>query len=128
MIKTKCVTSPMDRKKDGLRVLVTRYWPHGLRKNRCDVWMPNLAPSEGLLRDAGKISWSEFSRRYRGELFEKGSNDKRNKLIKNKGQKFTLRMLKALSKRLPITLMCYCAEDQDQCHRHVLSDVLHHKV
>jgi hypothetical protein len=47
--------------------------------------MANLGPSEKLLR-AG-LSWAEFSRRYRAELFEGGSIDKRNKTIKNRGQK-----------------------------------------
>lgn len=92
--------------------------------------MPNLGPSQALLKQGqtGKLTWGEFSKRYRAELFETGPIDKRNKLIKNYGQKFTLRMLKYLAKRDPVTLMCYCPEDQPKCHRHVLAKVLQSKV
>ena len=30
---------------DGVRVLVTRYWPRGVRKEHFDCWMRELAPS-----------------------------------------------------------------------------------
>ncbi len=99
--------------------------------NRCHVWMPNLAPSETLLRagQAGKeITWGEFSRRYRKELFEGGTIDRRNRTIKNHGQKFTLRLLQHLAKRGTVTVMCLCAENQDHCHRHLLQRILRGKV
>jgi uncharacterized protein YeaO (DUF488 family) len=130
MIRTKSVNSPIDRKKDGLRILATRYRGRGLPTNRYDVWMANLAPSEGLL-DAfldRRATWAEFSRRYRKELMEGGSIDKRNPNIKNHGQKFTLRLLQELGRSRNITLMCHCAEDQKQCHRHLLQAVLNGKI
>lgn len=125
MIKTKSVWSPIDRKWDGLRVLVTRFRGRGLPKERCDIWLPNLGPSEELLHkfQSGKIPWAEFRKRYRDELFEGGSIDKRNRTIKNHGQKFTLRLLNELAAHAPVTLMCHCSEDQRQCHRHVLQEV-----
>jgi uncharacterized protein YeaO (DUF488 family) len=118
MIRTKSVYSPIDRSKDGLRILATRVRGRG---NRYDVWMANLAPSEDLLYAArsGEIKWSEFSRRYRNELKEGGSIDKRNRNIKNHGQKFTLRLLQKLGRRQNVTLMCHCDEDQPHCHRHL---------
>jgi uncharacterized protein YeaO (DUF488 family) len=90
MIRTKCVWSQIDRKKDGLRILATRVRGRGLPKNRYDVWMANLAPSERLLheRRSGAITWGEFSRRYRKELYEGGTIDSRNRNIKNHGQKY----------------------------------------
>ena len=92
--------------------------------------MANLGPSEKLFRDwlAGKISWGEFTRRYKKELFEGGSIDRKNKTIKNHGQKFTLRLLQKLAKRGTITLLCHCHEDQAHCHRHVLAAMLNAKV
>jgi uncharacterized protein YeaO (DUF488 family) len=97
-----------------------------MKKGRCDIWMPTLGPSEELLLSghAGRMSWTEFSKRYRAELFEGGSIDKRNRTIKNHGQKFTLRLLNELAARAPVTLMCYCSEDQPQCHRHILQRLL----
>src|SRR5579863_3241361 len=58
MIKTKSVYSPINHQRDGLRVLVTRFRGRGLPKNKYDVWMPNLGPSEncfGMVRLAGRV-------------------------------------------------------------------------
>lgn len=122
MIRTKSVSSPIEPRKDGLRILCTRLRGRGLSKHRYHVWMANLGPSERLL--FGAHAWPEFSRRYRQELFEGGSIDRRNRLIKNHGQKFTLRLLQQLAARGPITLLCHCAEDQEKCHRHLLRQLL----
>jgi uncharacterized protein YeaO (DUF488 family) len=130
MFKTKSVYTPIDRQSDGIRILVTRYRGRGLRKGRYDVWMPNLGPSEQLLRNiqAGKLTWAQFSRQYRHELFSASSLDKANRTIKNYGQKFTLRLLQALAKRGNITLMCHCAEDEANCHRHLLKNLLRSNI
>lgn len=130
MIKTKSVDSPIARDQDGLRILVTRYRGRGMPQSRYDVWMANLGPSEKLLRDfqSGGIGWREFSRRYRNELLESGGIDRRNRTIKNHGQKFTLRLLQALAKRSNVTLLCHCAEDEPHCHRHLLLGILEGKV
>jgi uncharacterized protein YeaO (DUF488 family) len=130
MIRTKSVHSPIDRKKDGLRILATRIRGRGLPTSRCDVWMPNLAPSQDLLElfRRGATSWAHFSRRYRKELREAGTIDRRNRSIKNHGQKFTLRLLQTLARRQNVTLMCHCAEDQERCHRHVLKRVLDARI
>jgi uncharacterized protein YeaO (DUF488 family) len=126
MIRTKSVSSPIERQIDGLRVLATRLRGRGLPKERYDVWMANLGPSEKLLREiqAGKLAWTEFRRRYRAELFEGGTIDSRNRTIKNHGQKFTLRLLQHLAKQQPVTLLCHCAEDEPHCHRHILRSIL----
>lgn len=125
-IRAKSVYSPIDRKRDGLRILATRFRGRYMPVNRYDVWMPNLAPSEVLMRSAqtGLITWGQFSRKYRQELREAGSIDRRNRTIKNHGQKFTLRLLQRLGRSQNVTLMCHCDEDQQQCHRHLLKKVL----
>jgi uncharacterized protein YeaO (DUF488 family) len=130
MIETKSVFSAIEPSKDGLRILTTRFRGRGLRSTRYHVWMANLGPSEALLRAAqnAMITWGEFSRRYRKELFEAGTIDRRNRLIKNHGQKFTLRLLQKLAKRETVTLMCHCDEDELHCHRHILKSVLQHKI
>jgi uncharacterized protein YeaO (DUF488 family) len=122
MLRTKSVWSPIDRKADGLRVLATRFRGRGMATNRYDVWMPSLAPSERLLRkvQAGKITWTQFLREYRRELFMDGPVDARSRTIKNHGQKFTLRLLDRLARSGRVTVMCHCAEEQQQCHRHEL--------
>jgi uncharacterized protein YeaO (DUF488 family) len=122
MLRTKSVWSPIDRKRDGLRILATRFRGRGLPTNRYDVWMPSLGPSERLLRagQTGRITWAKFARDYRVELRMDGPIDSRSKTIKNHGQKFTLRLLARLAKKGNVTLMCLCPEDQKRCHRHLL--------
>ena len=130
MVKTKSVFSPIEPSKDGLRILASRFRGRGLPKTRYEVWMPNLGPSEQLLRrfQSGQITWGAFSRSYRTELFEGGTIDRRNRTIKNHGQKFTLRLLQHLAKRDTITVMCQCDEDEPHCHRHLLQAVLQRTI
>ena len=125
MLKTKSVWSAI-QPDDGLRILATRFRGRRMPKDRYDVWMANLGPSEVLLKAFlnGNITWGEFSRRYRKELFVDSGVDDGNRTIKNHGQKFTLRLIKRLAKKGHVTLMCHCAEDQDHCHRHVLKQVI----
>ena len=130
MFKTKSVYTKIDSKKDGLRILATRGRGRGLPRDRYDVWMANLGPSEQLRNDllSGRVAWAEFSARYRKELREDGSIDRRNRVIKNHGQKFTLRLLQHLAKKQTVTLLCHCAEDEKHCHRHLLRAVLQETV
>jgi uncharacterized protein YeaO (DUF488 family) len=61
-------------KSDGLRVLVDRLWPRGLKREDAaiDAWLKEIAPSDGLRRwykhDPKK--WTEFKRRYLAELHD----------------------------------------------------------
>jgi uncharacterized protein YeaO (DUF488 family) len=124
-LRTKSVHTLIEAQ-DGLRILVARYRGRGLPKDRYDVWMANLGPSERLLKSflAGETSWSAYKRAYLGELFEPAGPERHNPLIKNHGQKFTLRLIKELSRRQPITLLCHCAEAEQHCHRHLLRALL----
>ena len=124
-LSTKSVWSPI-AKGDGLRILATRFRGRGMSTDRYDVWMANLGPSEALLRSflADDITWATFARRYRAELFAGGSADAANRTIRNHGQKFTLRLIKELARRQPVTLLCDCDEDQARCHRHLLRQVI----
>ena len=122
MLRARSVWKLPNRKTDGLRILVTRFRGRGLLASRYDVWMPSLGPSERLLRSFRhrEVSWAQFSRQYRKELFLDGPIDQRSRIIKNHGQKFTLRLVEQLARRGQVTLMCHCAEDEPQCHRHML--------
>ena len=57
---------------DGIRVLVDRIWPRGLRKDaiRLDDWARDVAPSSELRTWYGHdpAKFEEFRRRYLGEL------------------------------------------------------------
>jgi uncharacterized protein YeaO (DUF488 family) len=62
-------------KQDGFRVLVDRFWPRGLTKEkaRVDLWLKDLAPSDQLRKWYGHdpSKWEEFRRRYFEELIDK---------------------------------------------------------
>src|SRR2546423_4168257 len=129
MVKTKSVHTKIEPG-DGLRILGARGRGGGLPAERFDIWRANLGPSEQLRAAilAGKISWSEYSRRYAKELLEPGGVDSRNERIKNHGQKFTLRLLQHLAKKQTVTLLCHCAEEEKHCHRHLLKKLLEKKI
>ncbi len=74
MIRTKRVYDKRE-KGDGFRILVDRLWPRGLSKEqaRVDLWLREIAPSEGLRKwfSHEPKKWEEFRRRYKGELRHK---------------------------------------------------------
>lgn len=57
---------------DGLRVLVDRLWPRGLKRHevKIDLWLKDAAPSTDLRRWFGHdpARWPEFQERYQAEL------------------------------------------------------------
>ena len=59
-------------KKDGLRVLVDRLWPRGVKKETAaiDLWCKDIAPSGDLRKWFGHnpTKWDEFKSRYFKEL------------------------------------------------------------
>lgn len=65
---------------DGIRVLVDRVWPRGLRKAeaKLDDWAKDIAPSTDLRTWYGHdpAKFSEFRRRYITELSERGRRSK----------------------------------------------------
>ncbi len=71
MVKLKRVYEKPSRD-DGARILVDRLWPRGvaMKTARIELWLREVAPSEGLRRwfshDAAR--WAEFKRRYFREL------------------------------------------------------------
>jgi len=55
---------------DGKWVLVERLWPRGIKKEKVDIWIKDVAPSKELRKwyshDVQK--WEEFRLKYREEL------------------------------------------------------------
>lgn len=71
IITTRRVYDPAEAG-DGMRVLVDRLWPRGLRKEdaHLDHWLREVAPSNELRKWFGHdpARWEEFKRRYAEEL------------------------------------------------------------
>jgi uncharacterized protein YeaO (DUF488 family) len=97
---------------DGVRVLVDRLWPRGVRKTDAaiDFWMKDIAPSPDLRRWFGhKLArWDEFKRRYEAELAGKAE---------------FLDRLRDIAKKSALTLV-YAAKDEAHNHALVLRDIL----
>ncbi len=97
-------------KGDGLRVLVMRFWPRGIRKEKIDVWYRELGTTKELIKawKAGKVARPEFRKRYLASL-------------EDEGKRAIIRDLAKRSKKHKITLLCSCP-DPSTCHRSILKE------
>jgi uncharacterized protein YeaO (DUF488 family) len=113
-IKTKCIYEPSE-KGDGLRVLITRYYPRGVRKDRFDEWVRSLSPSRELLSSyrRGSVDWDGFAGAFVREIA--GSSDSRGAIrrlgdmISRQGQ--------------VVTLLCF-ERAHLPCHRHIVRAII----
>jgi uncharacterized protein YeaO (DUF488 family) len=112
MIKIKRVYEK-PAKEDGWRVLVDRLWPRGMKREaaKIDVWMKEIAPSDGLRKWFGHEpkKWPEFQKRYRGELEE---------------EKDAVTELKEMEKKHGTVTLLFGAKDQEHNQAVALVDVL----
>jgi uncharacterized protein YeaO (DUF488 family) len=106
-VRTKRVHEPREPT-DGVRVLVMRLWPRGIRKAHVDRWLRDLGADVQDLRAyrAGAFGWSEMRRRYLAGLRRAPAAS-------------ALRELRALARQGPVTLLCSCPEEA-RCHRGLL--------
>ena len=105
---------------EGLRIGTVRRPPRGVPKkefssrNYYDVWLPNLAPSEHLVKAAqsakNEAEWRSFIKRYRSEM-SRAENSR------------VLDLLAALSHHANFSVGCYCYDEQ-HCHRSALRQLL----
>ena len=107
-------------KGEGLRIGTVRRPPRGVPKAEFasrdfyDVWLPDLAPSEELVKlaqaAADEKAWKTFGRKYRAEMARPEARR-------------LLDLLAALSRQTSFAVGCYCA-DEAHCHRAVLRELL----
>jgi uncharacterized protein YeaO (DUF488 family) len=106
---------------EGLRLGTVRRPPRGVPKAETasrdfyDVWLPDVAPSEALLKRAQASiddprRWKSFVSRYRSEM-------------KRPAARHLLDLLAGLSHTTDFSVGCYCA-DESRCHRSVLRQLL----
>ena len=98
--------------RDGMRILVDRLWPRGIKKERAkiDLWLKDVAPSTSLRTWFGHRPerWDKFRERYLVELSEKPALAELKEVIKT---------------RKRVTLL-YSARDEDYNQAVVLADFL----
>lgn len=105
---------------EGLRIGTVRRPPRGVRKEKIaaenwyDVWLPQLAPSAELVKQAlaaaSSREWDAFVRKYRAEMATPDNVR-------------LLGLLAALSRQTDFSVGCYCP-DEAHCHRSVLRQLL----
>ena len=100
---------------DGVRVLVDRLWPRGLKKEDAALkfWLRDLAPSDDLQKwfHANPESWRMFRKRYLKELHGEQASaavDKLHRLAEDKRQ---------------VTLL-YASRNEEHNNATVLKDLL----
>jgi uncharacterized protein YeaO (DUF488 family) len=56
--------------RDGLRILVDRLWPRGVKKDAIDLWLKDIAPSNELRNwfHHEEPKWASFRSKYLKEL------------------------------------------------------------
>jgi uncharacterized protein YeaO (DUF488 family) len=104
---------------DGIRILTMRYWPRGIKRDRFDVWLRELAPSVELLKwcksEEGRglldpeVYYRTWRAWYRGELIEQRP------LIEELRHRHEAGEI--------ISLLCHC-HVAAKCHRSVLSSLI----
>ena len=105
---------------EGPRLGTVRRPPRGIPKAEhasrdfYDVWLPDLAPSEALLKQAlqapDERAWRAFVKKYRAEM-------------KRPEASRLLALLATLSRQTNFSVGCYC-QDETHCHRSVLRELL----
>lgn len=101
---------------EGLRIGTVRRPPRGVPKaefasrDYYDVWLPNLAPSAGLMTQGREAAtgeeWERFAHQYRKEMRQPEASH-------------LLDTLAALSHSSAFAVGCYCP-DEHHCHRGIL--------
>jgi len=115
MIKHASIYAAKERSDaDGLRVLVMRQWPRGVRKDQIDVWLRDAGPTRELLKayQQGELAWAVFEQRYRQEMLQ--------------DRAWILDRLRHLEREHgALTLLCHeRIPPSEHCHREILADLL----
>jgi uncharacterized protein YeaO (DUF488 family) len=106
---------------EGIRLGTVRRPPRGVaradyaRLDYFDLWLPELAPSAGLLTWArskpfSDQRWASFVRRYRAEMAKAPSSR-------------MIELLAVLSRNTNLSVGCFC-DDERRCHRSLLRQML----
>jgi uncharacterized protein YeaO (DUF488 family) len=110
-IKVKRIYEPAE-KKDGLRILVDRLWPRGMKKEdaHIDEWLKAIAPSDQLRKrfHSDTSKWEEFEAKYKLEL-------QQNEAVKQ---------LLDIAAKHPVVTLLYSVRDEHRNHALVLRQFL----
>jgi len=111
-LKTKSIYDPKEES-DGVRLLITRFYPRGVKKDRFDRWEKELSPSKELLQSyrLKEKPWEVFRSGFISEM---------------KGNPLSVEAIHALrreSRNENVTLLCY-ERGESPCHRYVVAELV----
>lgn len=115
MIRTKSVYEP-EGAEDGLRILVTRFWPRGVKKERVDRWFRDLGTSPEVIKawKAGTIEWKDLRKAYLDGMKAPAAGVALEEAVD---------YIRKDSGGRGATLLCTCRPDE-MCHRQILKELL----
>lgn len=98
---------------DGVRMLVMRFYPRGVKRHSFHEWRKELGTAPELIKawKSGRIGWDEFASRYEEQI---NADPKAQATLKELAQR---------AKDETITLLCSC-EDEAHCHRTLLKEMI----
>ena len=108
-LKTKSIYEAKEPS-DGIRVLITRYYPRGIKKSHFDLWSRHASPETALLKryKNGEIDWKEFSKEFKKQM---RTSPESKKAIEE--------LMELLKKEKTVSLLCYEKEGLN-CHRYIV--------
>lgn len=115
-VGSKSIYAPKERS-DGTRVLVTRYYPRGVKRAHFDLWIRDASPEVKLLKayKNNEIDWETFSRKFKVQLHTSPES------------KEAIKQIVELSKTRNVTLLCYEKEGEN-CHRQIVKSLVNQKI
>jgi len=110
MIQTKRIYDEPD-KTDGFKILVDGLWPRGISKEKIDLWLREIAPSDKLRKwfSHDPKKWNDFKKRYREEL-------------KNKQE--LIKKIKQIEKKEKVVTILYAAKDEEHNNAIALMEII----
>jgi uncharacterized protein YeaO (DUF488 family) len=111
-LRTKSIYEPKEEG-DGVRLLITRFYPRGVKKDRFDRWVRELSPSKELLHSyrVKEKTWGVFRSEFMAEMKA------------NPASIEAIRALRKESREGNVTLLCY-ERGEAPCHRYVVAELV----
>jgi len=116
-LKTKSIYEAKE-KSDGVRILITRFYPRGIKKSHFDLWLRQASPKPALLKKykSDQIDWKEFSREFRKQM--RTSEESKNAIHE---------LIGLLGREKDVTLLCYEKEGLN-CHRYLVKAIVENTI
>ena len=103
---------------DGVRILVMRMWPRGIKKSKVDKWLKELGTEKDLIKrwKEGRMSLEAFRSSYISDL------------AKSRDAQAAIELVVGLLMHGDVVTLLCGEKDASRCHRSFLKQVLEEKL